>query len=114
MLRRWLELQHEVGSIMPESNQRLVFQWTATKIRFVAASIVGCVAFVLAFALEIDTRILLAYDLAIATYLAFLIVRMSCADGAETGELAAKKETSNKAVLTLAAILSACSLAGVG
>jgi uncharacterized membrane protein len=99
---------------MPETNQRLVFQWTATSVRLTAAVLMGMAVLGLSFPLEPDLRILLAYDLAISTYLAFLVVRMVNADGAATRDLAEKKETSNALVLTLAAILSGCSLAGVG
>jgi len=41
-------------------------------------------------------------------------VRISSADESATRDLAERKENSNAAVLTLAAILSLCSLAGVG
>jgi hypothetical protein len=56
-------------------------------VRRAAAVAIGIVTFVLSSPLERDTRILLAYDLAIAAFLVFLIVRMSCADGAATREL---------------------------
>ena len=99
---------------MTDASRQILFQWTATRIRLTAAALVGMAVFELSFPLELDLRILLAYDLAISTYLAFLVVRMANADGAATRELAEKKETSNATVLALAAILSGCSLAGVG
>jgi uncharacterized membrane protein len=99
---------------MQETNQRLVFKLTATWMRRGAAVVVGIVTFALSMPLELDSRILLAYDAAIVTFLTFLVVRMGCADGAATGELASKQETSSAFLLAVAAILSACSLAGVG
>lgn len=99
---------------MMDANQRPLFQWTSTRVRLTAGALVGVATFELSFPLETDLRLLLAYDLALVTYLALFAVRMANADGAATRELAEKKETSNAAVLTLAAILSGCSLAGVG
>lgn len=79
-----------------------------------AAGMVGCGALALSSTMENDLRVLLAYDLAISTYLGMLAVRMANADGETTRDLAEKKETSNRVVLTLAGVLSGCSLAGVG
>lgn len=89
------------------------FRWTSPRVRLYAATLVGIAALGTTFALELDLRILLAYDLAISTYMALLVVRMASADGEATRDLAEKKETSNRLVLTLAGLLSACSLAGV-
>jgi len=99
---------------MPNANERLLFQWTAMQVRLVAGLLVGIAALVASERLVPDLRYLLAYDLAIATYLVLLVVRISSADESATRELAERKENSNAAVLTLAAILSLCSLAGVG
>ncbi len=82
--------------------------------RLIGAVLVGGAAFGLSFGLEPDLRVLLAYDLGILAYLALLAVRMASADGAATRDLAEKKETSSRVVLTLAGILSGCSLGGVG
>jgi len=99
---------------MTNTHQRPLFQWTAPRIRLSAAAISGLAAFGLSFSLESELRMLLGYDLATCTYLAILAVRMANADGEATRDLAEKKETSNAMVLTLAAILSGCSLGGVG
>lgn len=99
---------------MAETSPSIVFQLTSERVRLVTALLIGIGVFLLSFALEAEMRLLLAYDLAMIAYLVFLIVRMSHADGAATRDLAEKKETSNQFVLTLAAILSGCSLAGVG
>ena len=99
---------------MPNANERLLFQLTAMQVRLVAALLVGIAAFVVSDRMVPELRYLLAYDLAIATYLVLLVVRISSADESATRDLAERKENSNAAVLTLAAILSLCSLAGVG
>ena len=99
---------------MPNANERLLFQFTAMRMRLLAALLVGIAALVVSDRLAPDLRYLLAYDLAIATYLGFLVVRISSADESATRDLAERKENSNGAVLALAAILSLCSLAGVG
>lgn len=99
---------------MPEAIQPPIFQWTSTKARLLSSSLLGIVTYGLAFSLESDLRLLVSYDLAIFTYLAGLAVRMSHADGEKTRELAEKKDASHVLIVTLAAILSGCSLAGVG
>ena len=99
---------------MTDATQRTLFRWTATPVRLTAAALVGLAAYALSFPLETELRILLAYDLAMSTYLARLAVRMAHADAAATRELVENKETSNATVLTVAAVLSGCSLAGVG
>jgi hypothetical protein len=83
-----------------------VFRWTSTRGRLIAAGLVGFAVFCFSFTLDVGLRILLAYDLSVSTYLAFLAVRMANADGEATRDLAEKKETSNRLVLTLAGLLS--------
>jgi len=99
---------------MPNANQQLVFQWTAMRVRLIAAFLMGLAVFVLSDRLFPDLRFLLAYDLAVATYLALLVVRFIHADETATRDLAERKEKSYSALLALAAIISGCSLAGVG
>jgi len=99
---------------MTGTDQRDLFKWTQAPVRLAGATLVGIAAYGLSYPLEPDLRILFGYDLAMGTYLAFLVIRLANADGAATRELAEKKETSNAAVLSLAALLSGCSLAGVG
>ena len=69
-----------------------MFQWTSTRIRLIAAGLVGIFVFGFSFMLETDLRILLAYDLAISTYLGILLVRIANADGETTRDLAESKE----------------------
>lgn len=99
---------------MTNLRQRASVRWTSTSIRLAVATAVGISVYGLTYRLEPDLRILLGYDLAMLTYLGFLVVRMTYADSEATRELAEKNETSNAAVLMLAALLSGCSLAGVG
>jgi uncharacterized membrane protein len=99
---------------MTGTDQSALFKWTQAPVRLAAAVLVGVAAVGFSFPLEPDLRILLGYDLAMGMYLALLVIRLANADGAATRELAEKKETSNAAVLAAAALLSGCSLAGVG
>jgi uncharacterized membrane protein len=99
---------------MPDATQQPVFRWTAARVRLIAAILIGSAIFALSFRLGIEMRLLLAYDLALSAYLTLQLVRMMHADEAATRELSEKIEASNAAVLTAAALLSACSLAGVG
>ena len=99
---------------MPDTTPYVEFRWTALRVRLIASILVGTSVYILSFLLEPETRIILAYDVAISTYLALLLVRMKCADEAATRYLSAQREASNAAVLTAAAGLSASSLGGVG
>ena len=99
---------------MTGDTKHVVFRWTAMRVRLIAAFLVGTSVSVLSYGLAPEMRLLLGYDLAISAYLVLLLVRMKYADAAATRYLAEKKEPSNAAVLTTAAGLSACSLAGVG
>lgn len=99
---------------MRDTNQQKIFQWTKTSVRLMAAAFIGAVAYTVSAPLETDLQVLLAYDLAISTYIGFLVLQMVYADGAATRDLVETKETSNATVLTLAAILSGFSLIGVG
>ena len=107
-----------MSSTEPSTNnadvRRHVFRWTSAQVRLIAAGFVGLTAVAISFPMESELRSLLTYDLAIATYLALLGVRIANADGQSTRDLAEREEPSNRVVLTLAGILSGCSLLGVG
>ena len=89
-------------------------QWTSTRVRLIAGGLAGTIVYLLSFPLEFDLRVLLAYDLAIITYLTIFIVRMTNANGASTRDLAEKEDASNLAILIVAGVMSILSLAGVG
>lgn len=99
---------------MPESSESAIFQWTSAWGRLITSAFFGSAAYLGSLWLDFDLRLLITYDLAISAYLAMLFLRMSCADTETTRRLAEQKETSNRLMLTLAAMLSGCSLAGVG
>jgi uncharacterized membrane protein len=84
------------------------------RVRSVAPALVGFVVYGVTSGLESDIRVLLVYDLAIATYLFLVIAWMASMDGKGTSEVAAKRESSNILTLALAGLLSGCSMAGVG
>lgn len=83
-------------------------------VRLAVSCLLGIAAYFGGFALEPDLRGLVAYILSIFAYLASFALRMTCADGEKTRELAERKDVSHVTILAVAAILSACSLAGVG
>ena len=89
-------------------------EWTSTRVRLISSALVGVATYLVTFALESESRILLSYDLAIVAYLAIFLVRMLYADGAATRDLAEKEEASNVAVLILAGVMSGLSLSAVG
>jgi uncharacterized membrane protein len=99
---------------MPNPHEQLVFRWTEIRVRVIASILVGTAVFVLLHRVSHEMRLLLAYDLAIAVYLTLQLVRMTYADEAVTRCLMETQEASNAAVLTAAALLSVCSLSGVG
>ncbi len=80
----------------------------------IVSAFIAAAAYLVSLSLESDLRLLLTYDLGIVAYLAMLAARMTCADSETTRLLAEEKETSNRLMLSLAALLSGCSLAGVG
>ncbi|HTI50183.1 MAG TPA: hypothetical protein VL475_04500, partial [Planctomycetaceae bacterium] len=87
---------------MTEKNQRRVFQATSTLARLAGAVFTAALVFFLSFPLELELRALLAWDLALFSYLALLAIRMTAADAEDTRILAEQKETANAFILTLA------------
>lgn len=98
---------------MPHPPLRPLFRWTSPNWRLAYGALVGMGVYLATSPLVIDLRVLLAYDSALLTYLAFLARRISCADGATTQVLAQLKDASNALILIVAGLFSACSLAGV-
>jgi len=99
---------------MPDINPQLVFRLTTMRVRLAAAAIVGAAVFMLSYGLRTEMTILLTYNLTISTYLALQLLRMVYADVAATRNLLEMQEASHAAVIIVAALLSVCSLAGVG
>lgn len=89
------------------------FPWNSMQVRLIAPPLIAVVVFVISYKLESDMRLLLAYDLAISAYLALLVTGILNTDGQGTRDQAEKRESNNNLVLTLAGLLSGCSLAGV-
>lgn len=82
--------------------------------RLLATVLAGIIAYLATRPFEFDLRLLATYDLAAVIYLTMLFIRMTCADSHVTGQLAEAKETSNRLMLAVAALLSGFSLGGVG
>ena len=61
-----------------------VIGWTSIQMRLLTAGTVGSIAFAVCHPLVTDLRVAVAYDLAIAAYLAMLAVKMSFADSETT------------------------------
>jgi uncharacterized membrane protein len=81
--------------------------------RLVVSVVLGLAALSASYGLGGDLEILLTYDVAVGAYLVLLLVRMTNADPRETWDLAERKETTNRLILSLAAAISASSLGGV-
>ena len=89
-------------------------RWVVMFARLACAALVGVAALALSPRLELESRILLGFDLALTTYIGSLVWRMAAADAASTRDDAATIEFSNWIVLLLAGFLSGLSLMGVG
>jgi uncharacterized membrane protein len=98
---------------MADAKQQLVFRWTAMPVRVTASILIGAAVFALSYRLRTEMSLLLAYNLSISTYLALQLLRMVYADEAATRDLMESREASNATVLTMAVLLTACSLTGV-
>ncbi|HEY0981962.1 DUF1345 domain-containing protein [Schlesneria sp.] len=88
--------------------------WKVILGRMVFAALIGLSAFAVSTALEIESRILLGFDLAVTSYIVTLVWRMAAADATSTREDAARIEFNNVVVLLVAGLLSGLSLVGVG
>ena len=88
--------------------------WTSPRVRLFAAILIAIAILSLTWPFGNELRVLLAYDIGMATYIALIVVRMVLADAESTRMIAEKKEHQNLLVLVLAVILTACSLVGVG
>lgn len=95
------------------TENQLIFRCTSAGIRLIVSGLLGLLALYFSFGAEGDLEILLTYDVAVGTYLVMQIIRIGCADADETRDLAEKKETTNRLILILAAIISGASLIGV-
>lgn len=98
---------------MQDLTEAPIIRWTSAWGRLLAAIVAGGVAWLATHSLGTELQLLTVFDVAAATFLASLAARMSYSDSATTARLAEKKETSDRLMLTLAVVLSGCSLAGV-
>jgi len=89
-------------------------RFTFLSTRVVIVGLCGGGVYLCSGRLEQVMRILLAYDLGVAVFLALQMHLVWHVDADDTRELAENKVTSNTPVLVLAVLFSAVSLAGVG
>jgi len=89
-------------------------RWMVMFARLMSAGLFGAVAFGLSPRLELESRILLGFDVAMLTYIGSLVWRMAAADAVSTRDESGKIEFSNWIVLLLAGFLSGLSLLAVG
>ena len=85
-----------------------------SKGRLAIASLIALVVYLLTFPLETGLRISLAYDLAVASFLALHAYRISRITAQDMRDYYQDREPSNRFVVITAVVFSSLSMAGVG
>lgn len=99
---------------MQFNDSAMTSRWKTILGRVSCAVLIGIAGAAFSPMLELESRILLGFDLAMSTYIAMLLWGMFAADAATTRDLSENVEFSNWVVLLLAGFLSGLSLVGVG
>jgi uncharacterized membrane protein len=99
---------------MTNKPRNLVFRFVDTKGRLAIASLIAIAVYVLTFPLGTGLRISLAYDLAVASFLALHAYRINRISAQDIQNYYQDREPSNRFVIIAAVVFSALSLAAVG
>jgi uncharacterized membrane protein len=99
---------------MPEPPRNLPFRLSQLKGRVTIAVLLAIVTYLLTFPLETGLRILLTYDLWVATYLALLLYRVSNVTAKDLQDFYEDREPSNRLVIVGVVLFSSLSMIGVG
>ena len=91
-----------------------VFRFVDTKGRLIIASLIAIVVYLLTFPLKTGLRISLAYDLAVASFLALHAYRINRITAQDIQDYYQDREPSNRYVVMTAVVFSSLSMAGVG
>ena len=99
---------------MASAPRKLIFGFVDPKGRLIIASLIAVAVYLVTFQLETGLRISLAYDVAVATYLALHASRISRITAHDIQDYYQDREPSNGFVVITAVIFSSLSMAGVG
>jgi uncharacterized membrane protein len=99
---------------MRESRRNLPFRLSDLRSRLAIAVLLAIVTYLLTFPLEIGLRILLAYDLSVAAFLAILVYRVNNITSEELKDFYEDREPSSRLAIVGVLIFSSLSMAGVG
>jgi len=99
---------------MTNTPRQLMFRFVDPKRRLAIASLIALVVYLLTFPLETGLRISLAYDLAVASFLALHAYRINRITAQDMQGYYQDREPSNRFVVITAVVFSSLSMAGVG
>jgi uncharacterized membrane protein len=99
---------------MTPAPRNLIFRFVDPKRRLTIASLIAIVVYVLTFPLETGLRISLAYDVAVASFLALHAYRINRITAQDIENYYQDREPSNRYVVMTAVVFSSLSMAGVG
>jgi len=98
---------------MTDTPRKLVFHFVDPKGRWALASLIAIVVYLATFPLETGLRIALAYDLAIASFLALHAGRINRITAQDVQEYYQNRKPSTRFVVVTAVVFSSLSMAGV-
>ena len=98
---------------MTNMPRKLIFLFIDPKRRLMIASLIAIAVYVLTFRLETGLRISLAYDLAVASFLALHAYRINRITAQDIQDYYHDREPSNRYVVMTAVVFSSLSMAGV-
>jgi uncharacterized membrane protein len=99
---------------MPEASRNLQYRLSELKARVTIAVLLAIGTYFLTFPLEVGLRILLAYDLSVATYLALLLYRVQIITAEDLKDLYEYLEPSSRLAMVGVVIFCSLSMVGVG
>jgi uncharacterized membrane protein len=99
---------------MSDSSRKLLFRLSGQKDGLTTASLIAIGVFLLALPYERGLRIALAYDLAVATFLALQCYRISRVTASDIQDYYEDREPSSSYAIIAAVVFSGLSMAGVG
>lgn len=99
---------------MTNAPRKFIFRFVDPKGRLAIASLIAIAVYLLTFPLETGLRISLAYDLAIASFLALHAYRINRITAQDIQDYYQDREPSNRFVVTTAVVFSSLSMVGVG
>ena len=99
---------------MTDAPRKFIFRFVDPKGRLAIASLIAIAVYLLTFRLETGRRITLAYDLAVASFLALHAYRINRITAQDIQDYYQDREPTNSFVVMTAVVFSSLSMAGVG